>query len=1680
MLREIERNVAIICVFVLSISNCSYAANRILPQEHSTTDRIVLEYNFNKPIVAKSGQYDSISVEGLQCYRVPGAPVIPICPVKILIPFGKKVVSIKANTIESLDLPGSYSLAPGQKPYPRTHTGPIAPAQPDPNIYSLNSNWPGTYYKEFSTQFKRGYQILILNLFPVQYVPAAGKISYATKLRVEVELAATTEKAILRPTNQLISSLKKDVSNPSALDSYPSDINEVTDIGAGKDLRRVRSPIKAQRELDGLLSSVRGKTSKDAPRISKTKDSYLRFLGAPPSAYFPVEAGKFDNPEQMAGTFLSKQRNFFVNESAAVSFDKIRVKSQGPRTYVRYQQKYAGIPIFGAELIVQVNAKDGIGAVTSDIMRNTQELDRGKVSLSPKMDAVEAKKRAVEWLTAQHKGLQFAASEPKMMIYAPSVVGNRGEAKLVWQTEVGNTGEAIVKENILIDAHRGEIVFHHPLIYNAVYREVWDYNSTPNPVLALVENDGNYPTGINDIDKAYDYLKDTYDFYYTYHERQGYDGNGANSVAKVRYNEDNARWTGTYMRLGNGNATDDIVGHEFTHGVTESESDLTYSGESGAICESFSDMWGEWIDQTNSDGNDISAVKWYLFEDWSGTPWPWRRMDKPSLCCTSITYGSDFNDLPQPETYNDLNFYTGSQDCGGVHHNLGVGNKLSYLLTDGDTFNGYQISGIGIDKTSALFYECQTNLLTSSADYEDLGNALIQASINLADDIGITEAERHNVARACLAVEIYSPPIISDSSCPYYGIGDPNYKYVIVTDEDIAYNANVNDPNYSFHALCKSKQDRGISACIVTTDWIYANYDAYDYDPNNYDSSKPSSNHATEIRMFLMDAYEAWGTEYCLLGGADAIVPARIFYTPAADYPQYPEWHYYASDLYYSCLDRACTFNYDADPNWGGPNDGADGGEIDLSSEVFVGRACIETCDEVRNFVYKTLTYEKSTDAYLNNFSAFSVTLGGDNWMKPYAEYVRVESDYNAPHETPVHRVGFEERTLPKSRDFDTSQHFYDYDYYYADPNNPTVWDPNTTLLPVINGNGYTTPHILYYAGHGGESCILRGGPPPNVPPQWTNIMEVQSNSTPDLDDLTNGNDNRYFFWYLDACLTGRFTCDDCFAEELTVREHGAFAAITSTNAILVVQELFHPDYYPETKICVEFFDSFLDDANIPSLGQALQNARENTIQNEVLYSEVARLSYCEMTLFGDPELVLRVTYAAHNINKNRYYDKIQDAIDDANSNDVIEVVEGTFTGTGNRDLDFKGKAITVRSKDPNDWDVVEATIIDCNGTRSSPHRGFHFHSGEDANSVISGFTIINGYGDVNDGYYAGGAIFCDSNSSPTINRCIIKNNTNDKNNYDVDGGGIACYNGASPQILNCIVRDNTAYYSGAISCWGSDLVMKGCIISGNSADCGGGISCYENGDATIVNCTISKNSADGYGGGGIFHQLSNATITNSIIWANQAGVSGDQIDCYLNCPTIAYTDIQGGWSGTGNINSDPCFVNADANNFHIEPNSPCRDEGDPCGDYTGQTDIDGDPRVMGPFVDIGADEVECYAGMPDYDQWVAAGKPECWCYPRQCHGDADGKTESSGKPPVTYWVGNNDLTILGTSWNKNPGDLGYNGCADFDHLTEGGGKVPIVRVGDNDLNILNTYWKDDSDGGPAPLPDCQPGNSNP
>jgi hypothetical protein len=349
-------------------------------------------------------------------------------------------------------------------------------------------------------------------------------------------------------------------------------------------------------------------------------------------------------------------------------------------------------------------------------------------------------------------------------------------------------------------------------------------------------------------------------------------------------------------------------------------------------------------------------------------------------------------------------------------------------------------------------------------------------------------------------------------------------------------------------------------------------------------------------------------------------------------------------------------------------------------------------------------------------------------------------------------------------------------------------------------------------------------------------------------------------------------------------------------------------------------------------------------------------------------------------------FNTIQAAIDDSNDGDTIIVADGTYTGDGNRDIDFLGKVITLRSENgPGNC------IIDCNGTLAEKHRGFHFHSGEDHNSVVCGFTITNGYAE------RGGAIFCVS-SSPTLTNCIYRDSTakywsqsiasapledtktmvNDGNGVHImipppdpqwrgNGGGITCFS-SNPLLTNCKFIGNWAYdKGGGMRNYRSSPTLINCTFAGNSASIGGGIANWISCRPTLVNCTFTSNSSTN--GNAVSCDSMMGTypnvleVTNCIlydggneIWKND----GSTI-------TVSYSNIEGGWPGTGNIKSEPFFADATNGDFHLkskagrwEPNSqswvqdavtsPCIDAGNPGCPLGDEPAPNGNRRNMGAY----------------------------------------------------------------------------------------------------------------------------------
>jgi len=350
-------------------------------------------------------------------------------------------------------------------------------------------------------------------------------------------------------------------------------------------------------------------------------------------------------------------------------------------------------------------------------------------------------------------------------------------------------------------------------------------------------------------------------------------------------------------------------------------------------------------------------------------------------------------------------------------------------------------------------------------------------------------------------------------------------------------------------------------------------------------------------------------------------------------------------------------------------------------------------------------------------------------------------------------------------------------------------------------------------------------------------------------------------------------------------------------------------------------------------------------------------------------------------------------------------VVKGGYAGYGEPDPNARNiilyETILSGDLDGNDTPVSEPCDLLEEPTRAE--NSWNVVSGHDTNdtAVLDGFTIrggnmhvicefapCGGGGMHNNGgsptvmnctftenavLQTGGGMYNQNNSNPMIINCMFTRNAAGNGGGIYGGspaitcctfsdnhayGGGALFNCGGP-ITNCIMLDNSAEQGGGIVYEGCDATLTNCLFARNSANEGGAISCALDGNSTFMNCTIVQNSASLNAGGIFVGPGSDMMITNSIIWQNSAEV-GAQIYLFGGSVCIAYSDVEGGYAGEGNISADPLFVDVDGGDHHLLPGSPCVDAGDPC--YVGEpdeTDLDGNPRIVSGMVDMGAREFQ-------------------------------------------------------------------------------------------------------------------------
>jgi thermolysin len=453
------------------------------------------------------------------------------------------------------------------------------------------------------------------------------------------------------------------------------------------------------------------------------------------------------------------------------------------QTHVRMDQVFRGVPVFGGQLIVQLDAASARGAF-GRVYKEARQLDT-----TPRLRPAEAVAKAVEALG--YPG-QFARTpEAKLVILPHGVTGSNVPpgASLTYQVEllIEDGTDRTARHQYFIDAHDGHVVWHFdnlmrqvpPPCFNASagvgnsqysgqqtiitsFANSRYYLSDPTRGCMFVTDMGNGTSGLGaaftDFDNVWGNFNNTnrqtagvdahfgsektWDYFLNNYGRSGIDGSGYRMHSRVHYGQCNsffsfnAFWDGVRVTYGSGDCVrpftaQDIVGHEITHGLTERTSNLIYSGESGGANESFSDIFGtavEFYIGVNPDyeiGEEIGGI---------------RSMPNPPADGASIDHYS--------------NYFNGID----VHYSSGIQNKAFYLLAEGGThpLSRVQVTGIGRGAAEAIFYRALVFKLFPSATFYNVREATVSAA---ADLYGYGSAQYNATARAWDAVGVLANPI---------------------------------------------------------------------------------------------------------------------------------------------------------------------------------------------------------------------------------------------------------------------------------------------------------------------------------------------------------------------------------------------------------------------------------------------------------------------------------------------------------------------------------------------------------------------------------------------------------------------------------------------------------------------------------------------------------------------------------------------------------------------------------------------------------------------------------------------------------------------------------------------------------------------------------------------------------
>lgn len=458
------------------------------------------------------------------------------------------------------------------------------------------------------------------------------------------------------------------------------------------------------------------------PSFISSDDAHARIPYSP-------KPGERGNPELIARGFLAENAALFkLGLGDSFTLRRVEPDMQLNYAHVRLDQTYKNIPVVNKQLIVHLDASENIVAVNGHFIPNLN------VMTEPLVTNRDAEQVALDdllngqLLSSERARVKTTvlSDKTRLVVYVDDT--NENKASLAWQVTIMTDGP-LGQWEYYVNARRPRVISAIDSSEHIKQRQTYTAdNDTDIPGRKLIDEGERSRDPV--AQAAHDGAGKVYDYYFNTFKRDGVDGQGGSLISTVHYGSDpedaeNAAWIGEYSQMiyGDGGRIFkplpyglDVIGHEFTHGVTGATAGLEYKGQSGALNESYSDVFGALIDRGN----------WTIGEAVIKSP-PFPRPFLRSLQDPNMNGAYDprnpLSGVGQPKSVSEYARLPLSRkgDNGGVHINSGIPNLVAYLIG----------SKIGPEKLEQIYYRTLTQYLGPDSQFSDAAQATLRSAQDL-------------------------------------------------------------------------------------------------------------------------------------------------------------------------------------------------------------------------------------------------------------------------------------------------------------------------------------------------------------------------------------------------------------------------------------------------------------------------------------------------------------------------------------------------------------------------------------------------------------------------------------------------------------------------------------------------------------------------------------------------------------------------------------------------------------------------------------------------------------------------------------------------------------------------------------------------------------------------------------